>query len=72
MTKKTLIKLPAIACLHRAAKAIVCDGSEITSMLRALAETEEAYSRTGRLLRRLKSFLPLGVASRAGLAGGAQ
>jgi phage-related baseplate assembly protein len=55
-----------------AAIAVTLPGATPRDVLRALAETEEAYSRTGRLLRRLKSFLPLGASSRAGIAGGLQ
>lgn len=36
MTKKTLTRLPAIACPHCAAKAIVRDSTEITPMVREL------------------------------------
>ena len=53
-----------------AAIAVTLPGATARDVLRALAETEEAYSRTGRLMRRLKSFLPFGVAPRAGITGG--
>lgn len=36
MTKKTLTRLPAIACPHCAAKSIVRDSTEITPMVREL------------------------------------
>jgi DNA-directed RNA polymerase subunit RPC12/RpoP len=36
MTKKTLTRLPAIACPHCASKAIVRDSTEITPMVREL------------------------------------
>ena len=52
--------------------AVTLPGATDRDVLRALAETEEAYSRTGRLLRRLKSFLPTSTGLRAGIAGGLQ
>lgn len=50
--------------------AVTLPGATPRDVLRALAETEEAYSRTGRLMRSLKSFLPLGASPRAEIAGG--